>query len=67
MQITLKADNSKDLFLIIELAERLGVNVVTNDDKAILKKDKKNNWVFLGAVKLEGKLDKINLRDCRGC
>lgn len=60
--ITLKVENSKDLFLLIKLAERLGINIIK--EGAILKENKKkNSWKYIGSTKLNGQLDNINLRD----
>jgi len=61
--ITLKVENSKDLFLLIKLAERLGINIIKHEEPAQSDKKKKHTWKYIGATKLNGQLDNINLRD----
>jgi len=63
MQITLKVENSKDLFLLIKLADRLGIRIISQDGITPPKKLKNNKWKYMGAVKLDGKLDNTNIRD----
>lgn len=51
--ITFKADNPKDLDLLIELAERLGIGIVRRSGPE----------KFMGSADLSGKLDHKNIRD----
>lgn len=58
--ITFKADNPKDLDLLIELAERLGIGIVRRSGP---EKKVKKKWKFMGSADLSGKLDHKNIRD----
>jgi len=58
--ITFKADNPKDIELLVELAERLGIGVVKRSSSG--KKEQKK-WKYLGSADLSGKLDQKNIRD----
>ena len=61
--ITFKVENSKDLFLLVRLAERLGINIIDKKEVPSLKKKCENTWKYIGAVNLDGKLDNYNIRD----
>ncbi len=62
--IILKVKNNKDLFLLTQLAERLGISVVVNKNETDTTAQNENiKWKYIGALKLNGQLDNVNLRD----
>jgi len=62
--IILKVNNNKDLFLLTQLAERLGISVVVNkNETAPVVQNENRKWKYIGALKLNGQLDNVNLRD----
>jgi len=61
--ITLQFKNADDFHLLIKLAERLGIHIVKKKDPDVKVVKKLKQWKYLGAAKMHGQLDNINLRD----
>jgi len=61
--IILKVKNNKDLFLLTQLAERLGISVVNKNETAPVVQNENRKWKYIGSLKLNGQLDNVNLRD----
>ena len=60
--ITMKIKNQKDYFLLREIAERLGIAIIDQEQGSVNNRGKRN-WEYIGSVDLKGRMDRLNIRD----
>ncbi|MFN3555766.1 MAG: hypothetical protein ACK4VN_07375 [Bacteroidales bacterium] len=60
--ITFRVKNQKDYYLLKEIAERLGIDIL-EQQKDVERTGNSRTWSFLGSVDLNRTMDKLKIRD----
>jgi len=60
--ITLKVKTPEDYYLLREIAERLGIDII-DLEQGNEKNQQEKNWEFVGSIDIKGRMDNMNIRD----